>query len=212
MKYSLGYCLLLCLLLTRVQTKPQITKLFPIEEIPTNDHRESNNETRLFDKLLGKLRSTYNFVFHKTDDNANNKTNVKKISFDKTPNSNLETYKFNWNNPNLKLTKQVENPKEEEPVYQTRIQTLYDAPRNDRFDELQPLESLEPLMPLDFNEEENENINKNDEVEFVTPATNSNFSATLGRHFVEWLGSLLGISYGIYAKFTRAIHNNNTLY
>ncbi|XP_015185468.1 PREDICTED: uncharacterized protein LOC107071195 [Polistes dominula] len=208
MKYSLVYCLLLCLLLTRVQTKPQITKLFPIEEILTNDHRENNNnnnnETRLFDKLLGKLRSTYNFVFHKTDDNAaNNKTEVKNMGIDKTPNSNV----FNWNNPNFKLTKEIENPKEE-PVYQTRIETLYDAPKNDKFDELQPLESLEPLMPLDFNED----INKNDEVEFVTPATDSNFSATLSRHFVDWLGSLLGISYGIYSKFSKAIYQNNTLY
>ncbi|XP_035737358.1 uncharacterized protein LOC118448335 [Vespa mandarinia] len=220
MKISLGYCLVLCLLSTRVQTKPQITKLFPIEEIHVNDHREpsnnnnNNNETKLFDKLFGKLRATYNFVFRKGDNNVTI-SNVGKILPKDAPNPDIEALKLIWKNPintNSGITKLNPQVPKESERYQTRIKTLYDEPRYDRFEELQPLEQLEPLMPLEFDVENDDN-KKDKDVEFITPATTGlQFPTTLGRHFVEWLGSLLGLSYGIYAKLTRAIHNNYTLY
>ncbi|KAL2715072.1 helicase SWR1-like [Vespula squamosa] len=194
------------LLSTRVQTKPQITKLFPIEEIPVNDHQEPNNSTKLLDKLFGKLRATYNFVFRKTDNNGTN-SNVEKILAKDAPNPDIEAFKLIWKNPinsNLEIRKSNAQSTTKEPVYQTRIKTLYDAPRYDRFEELQPLEQLEPLMPLELDEENEDK--KDEDVEFITPATGLQFPTTIGRHFVEWLGSLLGLSYGIYAKLTRAIH------
>lgn len=109
------------------------------------------------------------------------------------------------------MTKLNGHPSREPERYQTRIKTLYETPKYDKFEELQPLEQLEPLeplMPLEFYEESEDN-KKDEDVEFITPATGLQFPNTLGRHFVEWLGSLLGLSYGIYAKLTRAIHNSN---
>ncbi|KAK2582556.1 hypothetical protein KPH14_004847 [Odynerus spinipes] len=211
MKSLLGCCLLLCLLSVRVQTKPQITKLFPIEELPANDHPETSTELKPLDKLIGKLRATYNFVFRKPE----NTSNVEKILAKDAPNPDVEALKVIWKNPmNPNFESKVEfNPLEnaKQRVYQTKLKTLYEAPRYDRYEEFQPLERLEPLPPLEFENEADDK--RDDDVEFVTPGTTLQLPTTLGRHFVEWLGSLLGLTYGIYAKLTRAIHGSNyTLY
>ncbi|KZC08044.1 hypothetical protein WN55_09107 [Dufourea novaeangliae] len=79
--------------------------------------------------------------------------------------------------------------------------------RDDWVNDIQPLDQLEPLEPLDL---EDETVDKDSEVEFVTPKSSLQFPVTLSRHLVDWLGSLLGVTYGVYSKLAKAIYNNNT--
>lgn len=208
MKRLLGCCLLLCLLFVRAQTKPQITKLFPIEELPSNEHQETSTESKPLDKLIGKLRDTYNFVFHKAD----NTSNVEKILAKNSANPDVETFKpWNfWKNPTKSSVESegnidsLQNAKQRE--YQTKLKTLYEAPKYDLYEEFQPLEHAESLPPLEFTDKIE---GKSDDVEFVTEGSFLQLPTNLRRHFVEWLGSLLGLTYGIYAKLTSAIHTSN---
>ncbi|XP_070165190.1 uncharacterized protein [Polyergus mexicanus] len=86
----LGYCLF-CLFATRVQSKPQITKLFPVEGIMYQ--KSLSNTTKPLEKFWGKLRATYNFIFRQT----NNTNNIEKIlAKDDAPASDLQALKLIW--------------------------------------------------------------------------------------------------------------------
>ncbi|XP_053985819.1 uncharacterized protein LOC128880121 [Hylaeus volcanicus] len=167
----LGLCLL-CLSGSRVQSKPQITKLFPVQE--AIEYHQRTNEMKPLDRFLGKLRATYDFVFRKPE----NTSNVEKILATDTSS---------------------------ERSRQTERTFLSD---DDWVNDIQPLDRLEPLEPLDLEEETQD---KNLQVEFITPKPSFQFPVTLSRHLVDWLGSLLGVTYGVYSKLARAIYSNNTI-
>lgn len=181
----------------RVESKPQITKLFPISEETSDPPQRSNNDTKLLDKLFGKLQATYNFVFRKPE----NMSNVEKILAKDTPDSDIEALKVIWSNRMQSNSKEDSNKSQPKGI-------MYLAANDEWVNDIQPLDHLEPLEPLEL-EDEIEN-NKDREVEIVTPRTSFQFPATLNRHLVNWLGSLLGITYGVYSKLARAIYSNNT--
>lgn len=181
----------------RVESKPQITKLFPISEETSDPPQRSNNDTKLLDKLFGKLRTTYNFVFRKPE----NMSNVEKILAKDTPDPDIEALKVIWSNRMQSNSKEDSNKSQPKGI-------MYLAANDEWVNDIQPLDHLEPLEPLEL-EDEIEN-NKDREVEIVTPRTSFQFPATLNRHLVNWLGSLLGITYGVYSKLARAIYSNNT--
>ncbi|XP_034181134.1 uncharacterized protein LOC117604781 [Osmia lignaria lignaria] len=189
----LAFCFL-CLSTMRVRSKPQITRLYPIQEMI--EREQTNTETKPLDKLFGKLRATYNFVFRKPE----NTSNVEKILAKDAPDPDVQTLKSIWLNrmeQYRRINQDAEKSREPERTY------LSD---DDWVNDIQPLDRLEPL---EFDEEDMED--KNRDVEFVTPRNGFQLPVTLSRHLVDWLGSLLGITYGVYSKLARAIYTNNTV-
>lgn len=182
----------------RVESKPQITKLFPIPEETNDSPQRSDNDTKPLDKLFGKLRATYNFVFRKPE----NMSNVEKILAKDTPDPDVEALKVIWSNRMQSNSKDKENSKKSQP------KGMYLAANDEWVNDIQPLDRLEPLEPLELEDEVGNNRDR--EVEIVTPRTSFQFPVTLSRHLVDWLGSLLGITYGIYSKLARLIYSNNT--
>lgn len=182
----------------RVESKPQITKLFPIPEETNDPPQRSDNDTKPLDKLFGKLRATYNFVFRKPE----NMSNVEKILAKDTPDPDVEALKVIWSNRMQSNSKDKENSKKSQP------KGMYLAANDEWVNDIQPLDRLEPLEPLELEDEVGNNRDR--EVEIVTPRTSFQFPVTLSRHLVDWLGSLLGITYGIYSKLARLIYSNNT--
>ncbi|XP_011642953.1 uncharacterized protein LOC105430885 [Pogonomyrmex barbatus] len=81
---------LLCLFAMRMESKPQLTKLFPAEGL-TAYYKQLGNTTKSLDKFWEKLRITYNFVFH--PDNTNN---IEKILSKNITETNLPTLKVIW--------------------------------------------------------------------------------------------------------------------
>ncbi|XP_071871665.1 uncharacterized protein [Bombus fervidus] len=201
MKILLLGFFLLSLSTLRVQSKPQITRLFPIPEETSTARQETNTEAKPLDKLLGKLRATYNFVFRKPE----NTSNVEKILAKDTPNPDVEALKLIWSNRMQQNSKDKEDKGKKSELKVTYLGSSDDDWVND----IRPLEDLEPLEPLELQDEvEND---RDREVEIITPRTAFQFPVTLSRHLVDWLGSLLGITYGVYSKLARAIYTNNTI-
>ncbi|XP_076167235.1 uncharacterized protein LOC143146644 [Ptiloglossa arizonensis] len=192
----LGLCLL-CFSVTRVQSKPQITKLFPVQEAIKYHQRE--NEMKPLDRFLGKLRATYDFVFRKPE----NTSNVEKILAKDASEPDTDTLKSIWSN------RMGENLMEKTASDKSRqTEQTFLLANDDWVNDIQPLDRLEPLESLELEDEDTED--KNLQVEFVTPKTNFQFPVTLSRHLVDWLGSLLGVTYGVYSKLARAIYSNST--
>ncbi|XP_020300779.1 uncharacterized protein LOC109864200 [Pseudomyrmex gracilis] len=86
----LRYCLL-CLFVMRVQSKPQITKLLPVEGLATYQ-KQLSNVTKPLEKFFGKLRATYNFVFQQPD----NTSYIEKILGKGVPNPDLQSLRIIW--------------------------------------------------------------------------------------------------------------------
>lgn len=177
----------------RVRSKPQITRLYPIQETIERD-QQMDTEMKPLDKLLGKLRATYNFVFRKPE----NTSNVEKILAKDAPDPDVQTLKSIW------LNRMERYRRINEDTEKSRERTYLSD--DDWVNDIQPLDRLEPL---EFDEEETGD--KNRDVEFVTPRNGFQLPVTLSRHLVDWLGSLLGITYGVYSKLARAIYTNNTV-
>lgn len=70
-------------------------------------------------------------------------------------------------------------------------------PDDDWFDDIQPLEQLEL---------QDEELDKKNEVEIVTPETT--LPTKVSHHLLEWLGSLFGLTYSIYTKLSSAACGN----
>ncbi|XP_066585373.1 uncharacterized protein [Prorops nasuta] len=193
---------LLCIFSMKTQGKPQITKLFPVQEIIA--YGQQLNETGPLDKLFGKLRATYNFVFHKVD----NTSNVEKILANNAD-PGLEALKSIWSKQE---DASVVGDKEADNVPGTKVKFTEDEERIDEnpttkdwFDEIEP---LAPLGSLELQDEANE-MNTND-VEIIMPGGPTfQLPAVLGRHFIDWFGSLLGFTYGVYAKLSKAINQTD---
>lgn len=236
---SLFQYISLQLFLTRVQSKPQITKLFPVEGL-TAYHKQLSNITAPLEKFLGKLRTTYNFVFHQSD----NTSNVEKILAKNASNPDFQTSKIihigsiksndytnlkypnnswldqvkslsllkeyvskNSNNieknantsileikPKIKADKNKVHLTEEKISNNTKM-----LPDDDWFNDIQPLGQLEL---------QDEELDKKNEVEIVTPGTTVQLPTTVGRQLVEWLGSFFGLTYSIYTKLTGVVCGN----
>ncbi|XP_076761774.1 uncharacterized protein LOC143429846 [Xylocopa sonorina] len=193
----LGLCFL-CLSVSRVESKPQVTKLFPIQEETNDPQQRATVETKPLDTLLGKLRATYNFVFRKPE----NTSNVEKILAKDAPDPDVEVLKLIWSN------QMQPNPMAKENSTKSVPERTYLGAKEEYVNNIQPIDRLERLEPLDFEDEME--IVKDRDVEFVTPRNGFHFPVTLSRHFVDWLGSLLGITYGVYSKLARIIYSNNT--
>lgn len=186
-----------------MQSRPQITKLFPVQEA-IEYHQRVSNEVKPLDKLLGKLRATYDFVFRKLE----NTTNVEKILAKDAPDSEAEALKLIWSNRMQQISQgRGLNGAEESRRTEGTLLTSSDE---DWVNDIQPLDRLEPLEPLEPLELQDEPKNPGRDVEIVTPKTSFQLPVTLSRHLVDWLGSLLGITYGVYSKLARAIYSNST--
>ncbi|XP_012534793.1 uncharacterized protein LOC105835788 isoform X2 [Monomorium pharaonis] len=216
---------------TRVQPKPQITKLFPVEGL-TAYHKQFNSTTESLDKFWEKLRTTYNFVFHQ----PNNKSNIEKILAKNASDPNLQTLRLIWsdtlkvnnytnlkypnnsfldqvkslsalknhdnkaNSSNLKkdssikikaMSKANENNVSSTNLNERSSNKTRTLPDDDWFNDIQPLEQLEL---------QDEELDKKNEVEIITPKTA--LPKTMARHLLEWLGSLFGFTYSIYTKLS----------
>ncbi|XP_017763053.1 PREDICTED: uncharacterized protein LOC108552883 [Eufriesea mexicana] len=192
-----GFCLV-CLSMSRVQSKPQTTKLFPIPEETSNPPEEASSEAKPLDRLLGKLRATYNFVFRKPE----NTSNVEKILAKDKPDPDVEALKLIWSNRMQQSLVDREASKKSQP------KGTYLKVQDDWVNDVQPLERLEPLEPLELEDEVE--VDKDRDVEIITPRTTFQFPVTLSRHLVDWIGSLLGITYGVYSKLSRIVNTNHT--
>lgn len=196
-------------------------------------HKQFNDTTKSLDKFWEKLRTTYNFVFQQSD----NTSNVEKILAKNASNPNLQalrlistdTLKNNYTNlkypnntfldqikslsipqnrdskatsSNLKKDSSVETKTNENNVSSTnsnkkssdKVKIL---PDDDWFNDIEPLEQLEL---------QDEELDKKNEVESVTPGTT--LPTTVGRHLLEWLGTLFGLTYSIYSKLSSAACGN----
>lgn len=129
-------------------------------------------------------------------------SNVEKILAKDTPDPDVEALKVIWSNRMQSNSKDKENSKKSQP------KGMYLATNDEWVNDIQTLDRLEPLEPLELEDEVGNNRDR--EVEIVTPRTSFQFPVTLSRHLVDWLGSLLGITYGIYSKLARLIYSNNT--
>ncbi|XP_014488803.1 PREDICTED: uncharacterized protein LOC106751978 [Dinoponera quadriceps] len=233
----LDYCLLVCLFAMRVQPKPQITKLFPVEELLAYQQQANNITRPLVDRFLRKLRTTYDLVFHQPD----NTSHVEKILTKSVPGPDLRTLRLFWANqikqdnytdlkyPNdtfLDHVKSLLVPKDHENnrnasglqkdssletkstikasgtsgshASSNRTRTLL----NNRLNDVQSLGLLEL---------QNEEVPyAKSEVEIVTPVTTIKLSTTVGQHLIDWLGSIFGLTYSIYAKLSAGACSNKT--
>ncbi|GAB1862931.1 Calcium/calmodulin-dependent protein kinase kinase 2 [Camponotus japonicus] len=224
----LGYCLF-CLLAARVQSKPQITKLFPVEG---TYQKQLNNTTKPLDKFLEKLRATYNLFFRQT-----NNTNVEKILAKDTSVSDLQALKLIWadkiktdryanleypNNSFLDEIKTISTLKNYENKANSRnlekessvkigttikanernVNSMSDEKSSNKMETLPDDDWFNDVQPLEQLELQDEEINKKNEVEIVTARTTLQ-SPRVGHQLIEWFGSLFGLN-NIYAKLSGA--------
>lgn len=215
-----------------MQPKPETTKLFPIEGLEAY-HKQLSNATKSLDKFWQKLRTTYNFVFRQPD----NTSNVEKVVAKNALDPNLQALRLIWadmlkadnytnlkypNNSFLDQVKSLWTLKNDSKANSSRlekdsseIKTMIKTneknvssnkrnfnktktlPDDDWFNDIQPLGQLEL---------QDEELDKKNEVEIVTPETT--LPTTVGRHLLEWLGTLFGFTYSIYTKLSNAACGN----
>lgn len=199
------------------------------------DRKQLSNTTKPLENFLGKLRATYNFIFGqpnnmsnvekilkdtpvsdlqalkliwtdtmKADKYANLPTTYPNNSFfDQIKSlSTLKSYENQTNSSNLKKESSVKiattikmnerKSSDEKSSNKTEI-----LPDDDWFNDVQPLEQLEL---------QDEEINKKNEVEFVTVSTTQSPSR-VGYQLIDWLGTFFGITHSIYAKLSAACGN-----
>lgn len=195
-------------------------------------HEKFNNTTKSVDKFWEKLRTTYNFVFPPSNNTSNvekiltknasdsNSQSLRLIWADTLKADNYTSLKYPSNTfldqvkslstltnrdskanlSNLKKDSSVEIKAMIKPngnnvsankksSNKTKI-----LPDDDWFNDIQPLGQLEL---------QDEELDKKNEVEIVTPGT-----TTVGRNLLEWLGTLFGLTYSIYGKLSSVACGN----
>lgn len=191
-------------------------------------HKQFNSTTTSVDKFWEKLRTTYNFVFRQPNNTSNGEKILMKNASDsnlqtlrliwtdtlkadnytnlKYPNNGfldqikslltLQNRDSKTNSNNLRknsIVKIKATKKTNENVTSTssneKSSNKVILPDDDWFNDIQPLEHLEL---------QDEELDKKNEVEIVTPET------TVGHHLLEWLGSLFGLTYSIYTNLSNA--------
>ncbi|XP_032683490.1 uncharacterized protein LOC116849929 [Odontomachus brunneus] len=228
MKLLESYCLLVCLFATRVQPRPQITKLFPVEELLAY-HEQANNITKpLVDKFLGKLRTTYDLIFRQAGNTSLEKILTKSAS-------DLQSLRLHWANqinqgnytdlkyPNdtfldhvksLSIPKHHENQRNASGLQKdssVKIKSTIERNGNNRnlasSSKTKTLNDnrLNDVQPLGLLELQDEEVpDARADVEIVTPGTTIRLSTTVGQQLIEWLGSIFGLTYSIYTKLSSA--------
>lgn len=217
---------------TRVQAKPQVTKLFPVMGGPiVPDNKQLNNTTKPLDRFLEKLRATYNFVFHQSE---NNVSHVERILTRNASNTDLQTLRLIWANPskpedyaNLKYP---DNSLLDQVISLSTLKK-YEVKPNSSLKKNSSVEIKSTIKANDSNtsssesspnktktlsddndwfrdvealELQDEELNDKNEVDIASPGTTLQFPTTVGRHLVEWLGTLFGLTYKIYTKLSAA--------
>ncbi|XP_011863117.1 PREDICTED: uncharacterized protein LOC105559445 [Vollenhovia emeryi] len=214
----LGYCLL-CLFATRVQPKPQVTKLFPEGLAPY--HKQFNSTTQSVDKFWDKLRTTYKLVFRQ----LGNTSDAEKVLAKNAPDTNLQALRLIWADT-LKADNYT-NLKYPSNSFLDQVKSLSILKKNDSKAKASNLEGstfeikatsenrtnvtsssnkikslpdddwfndIQPLGQLELQDDE---LDKKNEVEIVKTGT-----TTAVYHLLEWLGSLFGFTYSVYSKLS----------
>ncbi|XP_043289932.1 uncharacterized protein [Venturia canescens] len=99
--FFIGVCFALCVCLQAKEVR-QISRLIPLED--WIDFKNRTREVKPLDKLIGKLRATYDFVFHKPDDVSN----VGKIIKETNESSSEPVPKINSNISVIARRKSIE--------------------------------------------------------------------------------------------------------
>lgn len=193
-------------------------------------HKQLSNFTKPLEKFLENIRTTYNFVFHQSD----NTSSVEKIRAKNASNFNLQALKIiqadsiNSNNyTNLKypnnswldqvkslsavkkhISKNSNNVEkntsiEIKPIKTNKnnVQLIEEKSSNDTkmLPDGEWFNDIQPLGQLELQDEE---LDKKNEVETVTPGTTVQLPKTVGRQLLDWLGSFFGFTYSIYTKLS----------
>ncbi|XP_015108723.1 uncharacterized protein LOC107035689 [Diachasma alloeum] len=186
-----------------LEASPQITKFAPVEDWIAFKRRTS--DIKPLDKFLGKLRATYDFVFHKPE----NVSNVGKIlSSDKPKETDTKPYKFILSNSHV--TDDSASEKEEvteSPVY---VELLGDEVMSTKessisrvaTDWADEVETVEPLSELELLNDNDDDIDRPGDT--VNPQTSFELSAAVARAFLRWLSSIIGFTHGAYLKITNS--------
>ncbi|XP_070165189.1 uncharacterized protein [Polyergus mexicanus] len=236
----LGYCLF-CLFATRVQSKPQITKLFPVEGIMYQ--KSLSNTTKPLEKFWGKLRATYNFIFRQT----NNTNNIEKIlAKDDAPASDLQALKLIW--PDSLKTDRYSNLQYPNNSFLDQIKSLsipkkYENKANSS--NLEKESSIKIATTVKANERkvnsissDEKNSNKTEtlpdddwfndiqpleQLELqdeeinkkneaeIITATTPQSPTRVGHQLIEWFGFLFNLTHNIYAKLLGATCGKKTM-
>ncbi|XP_012254487.2 uncharacterized protein LOC105685184 [Athalia rosae] len=227
MKIFLGYCLI-CIFVVKVQSKPQITKLFPVKELVA--FHEKTNEIKPLDKFLGKLKAAYDFVFNKPEDTSNVEKILANDRSDATQdasNPEIDALKLIWTN--VISSQSVTNPKDnKESSTKETVRTLEGTNENRN---VIPLNEATSVLTGDQHDasaskpekannlfdgvqegsksfgglELQENSDDDSVVETVTPTSTLQLPQAVGKQLLEWLSALLGLTYGAYVKVAQAV-------
>lgn len=194
----------------KVDSSPQITRLFPLKEL--TEFHEKTNEIKPLDKIFGKLRATYNFVFKKSEDTSN----VEKILANDAKNDDLETLKLIWASligpqpPTVaKNNGDVESENEKgrgEFEFKDNVIPVNKAAEKtvEKTEKDEWLDAVEAPKPLGAGLEFQDDSDDDSVVETTTPRT-FQLPIALGKQLLDWLGALLGLTYGAYTRVAQAV-------
>lgn len=187
-------------MLTSSTNSSQITKLVPVEEWIAFKHNTRN--VKPIDKFIGKLRATYDFVFHKND----NISNIEKLLSNETIKDDKESYKLaNKNLQNNNINRENVNDKllDDSSTRQSSIKRLSKGNWLDDIDS----EPLDKLVIVDEQiDDKTDDIRKS---ENVKDQLDLQLPAVVVKSFINWLEHALGFSQGLYLKFTNSTLSNN---
>lgn len=211
----------------RVQSKPQITKLFPVEGLVAYQ-KQLSNATKPLEKFFGKLRATYNFVFHQPD----NTSYIEKI-LGKSANPDLQSLRIIWTDttktdnftnlkyPNNTLFDQVKSLS----MLQNRENKTNSSSFENNSTEIKSTIKINATKNASRTSSSEKSLNKiktlpnddlfndieplgqlelQDELDDKVEITTSK-PTTLGNHLAEWLQSFFSLTSGIYAKLTGVV-------
>ncbi|XP_044017987.1 dual specificity mitogen-activated protein kinase kinase 1-like, partial [Aphidius gifuensis] len=189
-------------MLTSLTDSSQITKLVPVEEWIAFKHNTRN--VKPIDKFIGKLRATYDFVFHKND----NISNIEKLLANETiKNNNDESYKLA--NKNLQNNNIINNENVNDKILDklldessTRESSIKKLSKGNWLDDI----DIKPLDKLVIVSDKMDDIEKSDNVE---DHLNLQLPAVVVKSFINWLEHALGFSQGLYLKITNSTLSNN---
>ncbi|CAD6237514.1 GSCOCG00002351001-RA-CDS [Cotesia congregata] len=214
MNYITSLFFIFSINLLKTNGSPQITKLVPLDDWVA--FKERTSQVNPLDKFFGKLRATYDFIFHRPD----NVSNVEKIIADDkswaTENSNNKNHDrlitpmlplFNhivFKNNNSNKKSEIDMNKNlyirlypEENLMSTYESSISRISKDDEWPD--DVETVEPLSQVEI---DNENIDRS--VEAVTPSQSSfQFPIAVVRAFAKWLESILSYTHQAYSAFAR---------
>ncbi|XP_057318674.1 uncharacterized protein LOC130663454 [Microplitis mediator] len=215
MNYITSLCIIFFINLSKINGSPQITKLVPLDDWIA--FKERSSQVKPLDKLFGKLRATYDFIFHRPDnvsnvekiiaddkswnseENLNNKNNDKFIA-PMLPLFNHIAFKNNNNNKNeddVNKNLYIQLYPKENVIMSTHESSISRISKDNEWPD--DIETIEPLSQVEI---DNENIDRS--VEAVTPSQSGfQFPIAVVRAFAKWLESILGYTHQAYSIITQ---------